>query len=122
MRWTVAVGISEGRGGGFGVSFRRFPAECGLVFDAERRGRVAGGLGEVGGGILEDFGGVSGFGLLCEEEAEVRCFWVDFRGGNGSLSLARDPLECLLSSGINLGLFSSPFSLKRTLISLPFSL
>ena len=95
--WAGVEGIAEGSCVGFDLGFRRLPAECGLVLDAERRGRVAGGLGEVGGRIPEDFGGASGSGSLWKEEPEVGCFWVDVRGGT-VVSLAGNPLE--LSSSL----------------------
>ena len=78
MRWTVALGISEGKGGGFCLDFRWIEEEYWARFAVGRRGRVAGGFGEVGGGILEDLGGVSGFGLLWKEGVEDLSFLVDF--------------------------------------------
>ena len=102
--------------------FQEVFGEMWVGFSVGRKGEVAGGLGEIGGRILGCSWGVSGSGSLWKEEPEVGCFSVNFRGRTG-LSLAGDSLECLLlSSGINLGLFSSPFPLKRTLISPPFSL
>ena len=59
MWWTVAEGISEGKGVGFRWDFQAFSSEMCVVFDVERKGRIAGGRGEVGGRILGGSGGVS---------------------------------------------------------------
>ena len=66
-RWVLA-GFQGAGGERLGCSL------CGMV------GEVAGDLGEIGEGILEDFGGVSGFGLLWKDGRKVGCFWMDFRG------------------------------------------
>ena len=60
------------------VGFRTFGGEMRVVFDGGRKGRVAGDVGEIGGRILEDSGGVLGVGSQLKEEAEVWCFLVDF--------------------------------------------
>ena len=96
-RWSVAVGISEGKGGGFRSDFRRLGVKCWVDSLCGMGGCVVRSLGEIRGPIPSDFGGVPGAGSLWKEEAEVGCFWVDFRGRTG-LSLARDcTLECLSS-------------------------
>ena len=48
MWWTVAEGITEGVGVGFSVGFQVDSGEMWAVFGVERRGRVAGGSGEIG--------------------------------------------------------------------------
>ena len=112
------VGNSEGGGVGFGLGFRRFPAECGLVFDAERRGRVAGGLGEVGGRIPGGSGGVSASGSVWKEERKVG-YSGSVPEGKSGLSLAgnRSGISSSLS-GINSLIFLLSFPSVFNLISL----
>ena len=45
MWWTVAEGIFRGEESWVPVRFQAFSSEMWVVFDVERRGRVAGGLG-----------------------------------------------------------------------------
>ena len=71
------------------VGLRQIPAKCWAGFSAGRKGEVAGGSSEIWGWILGCSGGVLDAGSLEEGEAEVRRFWVDFRGVFGC-SLARD--------------------------------
>ena len=73
-------GVGNSRMGrcGIPVGFRVFGGERWVAFDGGRNGRVAGDVGEIGGRILEDSGGVLGVGSQLKEEAEVWCFLVDF--------------------------------------------
>ena len=73
------------------VGFQVDSGEMWAVFDVERRGRVAGGFGEVGGRILNGSRGVSASGSVRKQEAEFGCFLVDF-WGRRVLSLAGDCL------------------------------
>ena len=69
------------------VGFQAFSSEMCVVFDAERRGRIAGGLGEVGGRIPGGSGGVSASGSLWKEERKVGCSGSVSEEETGSLSL-----------------------------------
>ena len=60
------------------VGFQVDSGEMWVVSGVERRGRVARGLGEIGGRILNGSGGVSASGLLWKEGAEGRDLSVDF--------------------------------------------
>ena len=80
-------GISEGKGVGFRLGLRRMEAKCWGRSLCGMVGEVAGGLGEIGGRILGCSGGVLGAGSLGKGEAEVGCFWVDFREEPVTLSL-----------------------------------
>ena len=75
---VCGVGNSEVEESWVLLDFRWTQEEFWARFAVGRRGRVAGGFGEVGGGILEDLGGVSGFGLLWKEGVEDLSFLVDF--------------------------------------------
>ena len=89
-RLEVCGGGNFRRGGvGFRLGLRRIPAKCRAISLRGVVGGIAGNLGEIGEGTLEDFGGVLGTGLLGEGEAEIRCFWVALREENGH-ALTRD--------------------------------
>ena len=57
-RWSVAVGISEGKGGGFRSDFRRLGVKCWVDSLCGMGGCVVRSLGEIRGPIPSDFGGV----------------------------------------------------------------
>ena len=80
--------------------FQEVSGEMRVGFSVGRKGGTAGGLGEIGGRILGCSRGVSGSGSLRKGERKVWCFWVDFRGRMGSLSLGI-ALECSPSLGMN---------------------
>ena len=87
-RLEVCGGGNFRRGGvGFRLGLRQIPAKCRAGFSAGRKGEVAGGSSEIRGWILGCSGGVLDAGSLEEGEAEVRRFWVDFRGVLDALSL-----------------------------------
>ena len=62
--WTGVRGISEGKGGGFSVSFRGvFSAKCGLLRWG-RRARLAGDVCEIRESIWRGFESIWGSGSL----------------------------------------------------------
>ena len=71
-------GISGKVALGFCWSLSVFGGEMWVVSAVGRRGRVAEGLGEIGGRILNGSRGVSGSGSPPKEEAEGLGFLVDF--------------------------------------------
>ena len=60
------------------VGFQADSSEMWVRFSVGRKGGIAGGLGEIGGRILNGSGGVSTSGSLWKEEAEGRDLSVDF--------------------------------------------
>ena len=72
-KWRpVVLGISEEVGVGFCCGFRVFGGKCWDGFGRGRKGKDAGGLGEIGGRIRRDLEDVSGSGLQWAE-GEEKC-------------------------------------------------
>ena len=114
MRWTVALGISEGKGGGFCLDFRWIQEECWARSLWEGGEDLQESWVRLEGQFRVIFRRCSGFGLLSEEEAEVGRSLVVFWGGKGC-SLARNSLESLSSLPGSSPLVFSSLSLLKLL-------